>query len=385
MALPELLMPGGLPDFKADSYTFTPDPLYAPVERHTGEARTRRLFLSVPGTVDASLEVSQAQLEELSAWYEGPLEGGALPFTAKLANIGSGFRWCKAFCLPYTTEHREGTSHLLNLRLRLVGTAELVEPVPGTLASEAVCALYWEPVVESLTASLRSESVASLVITVLDGQLLSAECLCRLVTTFDGVPAGYTWLYSEVTIPLQGVWAVEPSAALDSEVLVSLLVSAETVESLTSEASISLSVTVEAVLGYVASPSAFLVEGYSEYPSKAAARATVELASDGTIRTRVNTLAYEVHANWWAPTLAGKGVGHWGRLTVVAGDSSEITGAAIGAWLDLTTSRAWTLTAGATVSEIFGADVLLEVASDPDGITIVSTCSGTLGAEYVGL
>lgn len=381
--LPELLIPGSLPDFKADSYVFTPDPLYASVERHSGEERTRRLFTSAPGSVEASVEVSQEQLEEFVAWFEGPLAGGSVPFTAKLANTGLGFSWCKAFCLSYSTEHREGTSHLVSLQLRLIGDRYAEEPLAGSLYSEVACPLYLYPAEEGTDATLRSESSVALVITVLDGEVMYSESLCRLLTTFDGVPPSYTWLHSESRVELFFNGGQEGGAELSSEVVAALVMTADSTESLSSEVSADLVVTVSSDLGYIAAPPAFALAVEDEYPSKALVRAAVRYGSDGTIKTRENTDAYVLHSHWWAPALDGKGAGHWVRATVTLGDGGELHASAVGSWLDLSTAREWVLVAAAESTTDYYVELTIEVASDPDGTTIVSSCSGSLQATYL--
>jgi hypothetical protein len=377
MALPELLMPVGLPDFKADEHVATPQPLYATVERQGGSSRRRRLFRSAPWGLDTALEVTQQQLETFYAWHETPLQAGAQPFTAKVAKIGAGAQYWKAWCREFTAEHQEGSTHLIRLKLRLEGDPQDTPPTLSTLSAEVASALDFS-IEGGYPWALYAEATGVLEFTGITGAGLEAEAFGRLYTTFNGGLSGVP-LDAEVEVGLDHYAIILPSEAFDAEASAGLVVLVVTDMAITAEVSVPLSFTDATGLGYDPAPTSFAVSATRAGSSTLAAKATIEVRPDGQIFKRVNTGGYILHDNWWNPTQPNVGDLLWVRCVVVSGTAPQ-TIAPVTTGMLLNVTRTWTLSD--TSPGALTNSLRIDIAIDPDFLSVVSSFTGTLDAEW---
>lgn len=375
MALPELMLPSSLPDFKADDFVITPEDMYAPVGRQIGQPRKRRLFTSVPRLVDASLEVSQAGLETFFGWYEGALLASANSFTARVAKIGAGVEYWEAFVLSYTAEHREGTNnHIITMKLRLRGTPSDSPPTPTSLATEFSAGLIAYLVTPDYM--LTAEFSAGLELSETNGPSLAAEFIAHLYTEANGPQSGNP-LDAEFLVHLEAYSGDLPSAALAVEFTAALEANAITDNPVAVEFAAGLELSYSTT-GYISNPGAASVSGIFLGSRTNTASAQIEVRPDGTIYKRaVPTGAYVLHANWYAPTLAGVGSGLWVRYTVNTGatPSGDSTGVA----LSLSTIRLWNLSA--SYGQVKAGTGTIQIATDPDMVNVISSFTVSLDAE----
>lgn len=378
MALPEVQMPAGFPPFQAGNHVITPEPLYLPVPRQAGHDRTRRLFTTVPRTVQTAFELTQTQLEAFHAWYEDALQAGSLPFAANVAKIGSGTEWWKAYIVGgYKVDFQAGTQHLVTLTLRLCETPSPTGPVLTSMATEVSVALV-TGIGADFDQALTSEVLVTLEVTADIGPLLSTEVVVHLYNTIAGGPADPS-MDTEVFCHLDTLTIEIPGEQFDSEVLVGLVTLALESMALSSEISAGL-VTGVSTTNYVATPSALFVTSYMGYSPGGQSSVDFRYLNDGRIMKQQNTFGLVAHANWWTPTQPAVGTGHWVRVTHLTGDAFNGSSDAVGTWLDLGTSRIWQLAKTSAGTADLTATV--EVATDPDGTNIVSTMSVTLNTEY---
>lgn len=378
MALPEVQMPAGFPPFQAGNHVITPEPLYLPVPRQAGHDRTRRLFTTVPRTVQTAFELTQAQLEAFHAWYEDVLEAGSLPFAANVAKIGSGTEWWKAYIVGgWKADFQEGGQHLVTLTLRLCETPVATGPVLTTMTSEIVVALVTGTSTD-FDQALTSEIFVMLDVSADLGPVLTSEIYVRLYNTISGGPANPS-MDSEIFCHLDTLTIEIPGEQFDSEILVGLATLVLESMAITSETTVALETGVTTT-NYVASPSALFVYSYMGYSPGGQSSVDFRYLNDGRIMKQQNTSGLVAHANWWTPTQPAVGTGHWIRVTHLTGDAFNGSSDAVGTWLDLGTSRIWQLAKTSTGTADLTATV--EVATDPDGTNIVSTMSVTLSTEY---
>lgn len=375
MALPELMLPSSLPDFKADDFVITPEEMYAPVGRQIGQPRKRRLFTSVPRIVEASLEVSQAGLETFYGWYEGALLASANSFTARVAKVGSGIEYWEAFLLSYTAEHREGVNnHIITMKLRLRGTPSDLPPTSTSLSLEVAASLVAYLVTPDY--QLSAEFSAGLELSESNGASLAAEFVAHLYTEANGPQSGNP-LDAEFLTHLEAYSGDLPSAALSVEFTVALESSASTDNPVAVEFSAGL-VLSYSTTGYVSNPGAASVSGIFLGSLTTDALAQIEVRPDGTIYKRaVPTGAYALHANWYSPTLAGVGNSLWVRYTVSTGTTPS--GDAVGVALALSSIRLWYLSA--SYNQIRTGTGTVDIATDPDMTNIISSFTVSLDAE----
>lgn len=378
MALPEIQMPSGLPPFQAGSHVITPEPLYLPVPRQAGHDRSRRLFTTVPRTLQTAFELTQTQIEAFNAWYEDVLQAGSLPFAANVAKIGSGTEWWKAYIVGgWKVEFQEGTQHLVTLTLRLCETPVSTGPVLTTMTSEVLVALVTGTSTD-FDQALTSEVFAFLETTTDLGPVLSSEVLVHLYSTISGGPSNPS-MDTEVFCHLNTLTLEIPGEQFDSEVSVALVAYMLESMALTSEVAVALDTNVQTT-NYVTTPSALVLSSYMGYSPGGQSSVDFRYLNDGRIMKQQNTAGLVLHASWWTPTQPAVGTGHWIRVTYLTGDAFNGSSSAVGTWLDLGTSRVWQLLKNSAGTADLTATV--EVATDPDGANIVSTMSVTLHTEY---
>jgi hypothetical protein len=110
MALPELKLPSGVPNFVAPSQAVEAFGAYAAVPMGSGHGRQRRIKRTAPRRVSVTSHLlTGAQMTALDAWFEDDLRAGALPFSAQLSNVGTGTLWWPAFWVaPWKAQATNG-------------------------------------------------------------------------------------------------------------------------------------------------------------------------------------------------------------------------------------------------------------------------------------
>ena len=376
MSLPQLMLPPGLPAFKAGSHTLTPNGMYGQVSRHAGPSRRRRLMRTPTWIVQTELEVTQAQMESFFAWHEGPLEAGAQPFTAQVAKIGPGTQFWKAYITKVTAEHLEGNLHSIKLDLLLVDEslssstapvlttlgAEFLAPLLTTFGEAAPWALFAEVSCELSLTDLQANSA------------LSAEVTAALQVVFGGAVAGIA-LDAEIRAGLEMSGGQSVSEALSAEVTTALAFGVGEDTALLIEMTAALSFG-ETTSGYVAAPAAVNVVGVSALPAPYS-RAVLQYRPDGTLYTQAGSAGALFHANWYNPTTANFGDDKWVRLVMLTGTAPGYE--LVDTRLSGNFYRSWILQRN-TVG-IVSCTARLEIATDPDFLSIVSSTNVALSAE----
>jgi hypothetical protein len=379
MALPELLFPSTLPLFMAAAHIVTPEGLYVQVDRMSGGSRRRRVFLTAPRILEASVELTQSQLEDFFAWHEGPLRAGEFPFTAPVAKMGTGLEYWSAICLSFKAEHLEGSHHKLSLRLRLKGTPEATPPVVTSMFAAVSIVLNMSANDPTLN-QMYAEAGVILQVTFDEGAALAAEVAFRLFTEFDGPSASNINLDAEVYIPLEFVGVVDVSASLAAEVVVALLGTFIEDLILAAEVSVGL-VTSITPTGPVTSPGSITDSAASLWPYTTSCVIALQIWADGRVYIRKNSSAAVYAENWYLPTTSGVGSSYWVKvaktLGVVSGGGTENASL----YRPISSTVFWTITeyvVGGTQTDT----ATVTIASDPDGVNVLSTFTCNLTAIY---
>ena len=384
MALPELLLPPTLPDFKAAGHTATPEPLCGAVERQGGTERRRRLYTSTPRRLQAQLEVTQAQLEIFVDWHENTLKAGSEPFTAKVAKVGAGVEYWEAHCLSFTVDHQEGSTHLISLELRLKGTPSDSLPTLSSLGAEFLAGLGVQ-LEGGYAYGLSADFSAGLAVLVNEGAALSAEFLARLDTETSGALANPS-LLAEFAAALDCYSIVGSSAALAAEFSAGLDAYTLDVPALTAEfaAALDCSTTASSSLGY-RNPAAVFV--YADYaPFKQNVTAELRLLPTGAVYTKEHTLAYALVDYFYSPATAGVAAGRWVKAALDSGDASALSPAVgVSRQFNTTDAISWVMTASWLDPNVTqSATLTILVANDPDFLDVVSTFTATIEAVHLG-
>lgn len=185
MALPELTLPDGTPAFLADGHAIELMPMYADVGMRTGHDRRRRVYTVVPRTVSVGLQLTAAQMAALHDWFEGPLQAGAMQFSAQVANQGPGLLWWNArFVEPYTADAGDaGASFRVQARLLLVGDGSVTGPYVPAMQAAVQIALSGAVVLTVPVALAAGVTVA-----LLPATPLRAAVSIALLSQLDGAP-----------------------------------------------------------------------------------------------------------------------------------------------------------------------------------------------------
>lgn len=96
MALPSIVMPATLPDWRVAPHEQTLPAPYAPVQFTTGQARMRRTSVGAATAQQAELLLTEAQALVLHNWFEDDLQAGVLPFAARVLSPAGGHEWWHA-------------------------------------------------------------------------------------------------------------------------------------------------------------------------------------------------------------------------------------------------------------------------------------------------
>lgn len=380
MALPEVFVPAGLPPFKADPHIHQPLSLYAPVPRHTGADRRRRIFRSAPRTLQAALELTQAQLEAFFSWHEDVLKAGSLPFTAEVAKIGPGTEWWRARILSFTVEHRQGSHHDVSLEIFLEEGPFASAPAITGMTAEVTAALVAADI-PTYPFALFAEARASLVTALTVNESMRIEYRAALQAD-AGARADAVPLDAEVLVHMYASLYVEPPPLLEAEVSAGLITLAVPDSNLVADISAALLTDLEVGggAGPVADPADVFVLAYRPVYPDGYARAAVSVATDGQIYKYTNNDLAQAHALWYSPLTMGAGTGYWVRATKTSGPDPAAGSEPLNVWLSLSTLRYWGNDQALVGSSTTELD--LDIAADPDGTMIVSSFSASLGAEY---
>jgi hypothetical protein len=222
---------------------------------------------------------------------------------------------------------------------------------------------------------------------------LSAEPGCALVTEFDGPNASFTPITSEVQCALQLTAIVEDAALLTSEVNCGLFITYWPDILLTAEPAAALNFG-QGYVGYVASPGTQTVSDTITYSFGATALASVVLTDDGSVYDSTHSSGLVYNTAFYTPlNPAGLSFSlgyRYVRVTVSSGTTPVVqlqvagvyTFPGVSVWipvynqvLTVSVSRDYYTALGATA-----CTGTIEIATDPDGVFIVSTIPFTLTA-----
>lgn len=204
MALPELTQPDGTPAFLADGHAIELVDQYADTGVVTGHDIRRRVYTTTPRLVSVGLQLTAAQMLAWHQWYEGPLQAGALWFSAQVANQGPGLLWWKArFAESYTAEAGEGgASFRVSARLLLVGDGTTTAPYVPAMQASAQIALSG-----SAALTVPADLAAAVSIALLPAVFLNAAVTVALTSIQDGASP------SAVDFEKRWIWMRYPYAA----------------------------------------------------------------------------------------------------------------------------------------------------------------------------
>lgn len=152
MALPEILLPAGVPPYRSDGHTRKRGGVHANSAMGTGHMRKRPMRTARPTIVTVTARMSAAAMALHDAWFEHTLKVGTEAFTAPLFGWGTSEveYWSATWLKPYKAEPRKGF-WIVSGQLRLTGEPSLTLPEPTSAAVEFGL---------SLTATATSSSIA---------------------------------------------------------------------------------------------------------------------------------------------------------------------------------------------------------------------------------
>lgn len=110
--------------------------------------------------------------------------------------------------------------------------------------------------------------------------------------------------------------------------------------------------------------------------SPGSATASLTLGTDGTINNGSNDSSGGP-AYWYTPTTVGIGSNYWVRMTLNSGDA--FTTGTVGSYLQLSSSRAWTLQEAVIGTKTNSCTI--QIATDSGGANVVA--SGTISFTAV--
>ncbi|HWI11065.1 MAG TPA: hypothetical protein VNU48_07020, partial [Burkholderiaceae bacterium] len=109
-ALPEILLPYGMPVFQWMGHSIALQSIHANVKFRTGPSLTRPIARSRPRKVPVGLFLTREQMAVFDDWFEDDLDVGTRKFSARVANQGPGLLWWAAewFDVPVYTPLASG-------------------------------------------------------------------------------------------------------------------------------------------------------------------------------------------------------------------------------------------------------------------------------------
>jgi hypothetical protein len=203
MALPELTLPDGTPQWVCDGHDIELTPMYADVGMRTGHDRRRRVYTTVPRTLGVSLILDRAQMLAIHDWFEGPLMAGQEWFAARVANQGPGLLWWKArFVEPYTAEVLSSQYWRFTAKLLLVGDGSSDGPYTAAMNAAVTVALSGSAVL-----TVPNDLSAAVTVALQMASNMSAAVTVALTSVRDGAAP------SAVDFDKRWIWMRYPYAA----------------------------------------------------------------------------------------------------------------------------------------------------------------------------
>ncbi len=142
-ALPEILLPYGMPVFQWMNHSIALRSIHAIVKFRTGPSTTRPISRSRPRVVPVGLFLTAAQMAVFDNWFEDDLDAGKRQFSARVANQGPGLLWWCAEWLdvPLMTPLAGGHHWRVTGSLLLTGEGSVDGPLNTSAAVEFVARL----------------------------------------------------------------------------------------------------------------------------------------------------------------------------------------------------------------------------------------------------
>lgn len=179
MPLPLRFTPAGLPLWLVAGHGFTPDSPFEDTPMKVGENRKSRVYTTVPRICSVqTLMVERDKALTWNDWYENTLQGGALSFTAEVANLGPGRVFQAAEWLdPPQIVPMPKNMAMISGELLLYGPISGSRPSTGELAAEYLLTLNARS-----TATFPINLAQELTLALTTARLLSQEMLLELTT-----------------------------------------------------------------------------------------------------------------------------------------------------------------------------------------------------------
>lgn len=106
-ALPEIVLPDGLPAWLIEDFAGTDENAYARVEMSAGHDRKRRMYRRPPIKRTVSMMLTEAETVRFESWFENDLQAGELRFSTRVRDMGPGHIWYAAqFEGPYQADYQ---------------------------------------------------------------------------------------------------------------------------------------------------------------------------------------------------------------------------------------------------------------------------------------
>jgi len=176
MALPELLLPSGIPNFLLSGHAVARESPHDDFDVMAGHPRKRKIWTEARRTVTVSLDLSEDQAADLDEWFENVLIVGNEKFTARIAPVGDAAKYWEAQWVapplwtpradvirdPVTGGKVSAPRWRVDGQLLLTGDGSDEKPGTTTLAVEYVVALVGTAAIDSAATLAVEYSVALL-------------------------------------------------------------------------------------------------------------------------------------------------------------------------------------------------------------------------------
>lgn len=143
MSLPEILVPAGVPPFRATGHALQRGGVHANLPRGTGHARKRPIRTAASNLISVSARVGADAAQALENWYENTLHAGALPFSARVFGLDTPdpVWWSATWEVPPQWDEAPGGFWIVSGQLRVTGEASPTGPTSTSAAAEFTTAL----------------------------------------------------------------------------------------------------------------------------------------------------------------------------------------------------------------------------------------------------
>lgn len=138
MPLPEILVPAGVPPYRAQAHARRRGNLHANVPMGTGHDRKEPIRTASARFATVSARLSAAAAVRHDAWYEFTLKVGTLAFAAPLFGLGTSSPqyWSATWVAPPKYDPVGGGFYIVTGELRLTGEPSLTPPESTSAAVE---------------------------------------------------------------------------------------------------------------------------------------------------------------------------------------------------------------------------------------------------------